>query len=117
MAAFRLDTAAAIRKLEGAGVDERQAAAIVDLHAVADADLVTTTDLELTRTELKADLENLSQRVDANQQILSQQLETGLADLGTTIANANTEQQRRFNVLLGSMIAVAALILAGMAVF
>ena len=98
MAAFRLDTAAAIRKLEGAGVDERQAAAIVDLHATTDADLAT-----------KADIENLSQRIDANQRLLSQQLETGLANL-------SAEHQRRFNVLLGGMIAVAALILAGMAV-
>ena len=139
MAAFRIDTAAAIRKLEDVGVDERQAAVIVDLHAAADADLATKTDLELTRTglkadidalrtevkadidglrtELKADIESLSQRVDAKEHRLSQQIETGFANLGTTIANAGTEQQRRINILLGGIVAVAGLILAGMAIF
>ena len=128
MAAFRIDTAAAIRKLEDVGVDERQAAVIVDLHAAADADLATKTDLELTRTglkadidalrtELKADIESLSQRVDAKEHRLSQQLETGFANLGTTIANAGTEQQRRINILLGGIVAAAGLILAGMAIF
>lgn len=144
MAAFRLDTAAAIRKLEGAGVDGRQAAAIVELHAAADAELATKTDLQLVRNELKADIderaprsrptstdtevkaafETLSQRIDANQKLLSQQLETGfaeigtaLADLGTALADLCTEQRHRDNVVLGRIVAMGAVILAGMAIF
>ena len=117
MTAYRLDTAAAIRALEDAGVDERQAAAIVRPHADADSDLATKTDLQLVRTELKADIENLSQRVDTNQNLLRQQMETGFANLATTIADANTTQQRRFNASLGALVAVAAVILAGSAIF
>ncbi len=160
MTAYRLDTAAAIRALEDAGVDQRQAAAIVRLHAAADADIATKTDLELARkaletdirelrtelktdiaevktdmgelrTELKTDIaevktdmgelrtefKSLLQRIDTNHDLLHQQLETGLANAATAIADANAALQRRITALMGALVAVAALVLAGLAVF
>ena len=44
-------------------------------------------------------------------------LETGFANLGTTIADFATEQQRRLNVFLGSIVAVATLAFAVIAIF
>lgn len=148
MAAFRLDTAAAIRKLEDAGVNGRQAAAIVDLHAAADADFATKADfdglrtelgmvrtelkaeieggrtglkaaIDRLRTELKADIEVVKASVDglrtelkADINEISQRVD---ARLETDFAKNAADQQRRMNVLLGTMIALTGAILAGIA--
>ncbi len=160
---FRLDTAAAIRELEDAGIDNRQAAAIVGLQAEVDADLATKADVDSlhtevrsvrtelkaeidgvrtelkaeidgvrtelkaeidgVRTELKADIGGVKADVDllreqtqANHRLLEQQMQTGFAEIISTVATNNAEQQRRVNLFLGSLVAIAALILAGLAV-
>ena len=160
MAAFRIDTAAAIRELENAGVGSRQAAAIVSLHAEADAALATKVDVDGLRTELKADIDGLRtelkadvdglrtelkadidglrtelkadidglrtelkadidllrEQMEANNRLVYQQMQTGFAEVMSAVAANNAEQQRRANLFLGSLIAVAALILGGLAV-
>ena len=159
MAAFRLDTAAAIRKLEDAGVNGRQAAAIVDLHAAADADFATKADfdglrtelgmvrtelkaeieggrtglkaaIDRLRTELKADINGLRTELKADIEVVKASvdgLRTELkadineisqrvdARLETDFAKNAADQQRRMNVLLGTMIALTGAILAGIA--
>ncbi len=68
------------------------------------------------RTELKAEFDRLRHNTQASCQPLHERMQIGFAAVLAALAASNTEQQRYFNLVMGSLVAVTVLILGGIAV-